>query len=84
MDLQPLETLPEADRNLLEGMAKEAAVCGGFPADVVMGDGEGEAGSVPGGCLLSMSTMTDKNVAAVKNAACERLLQVGHARSVLL
>ncbi|CAI5468122.1 unnamed protein product, partial [Closterium sp. Yama58-4] len=83
VDLQPLETLSEADRKIIQDMAAKAARCGGPgvapPAaaeggeggmEAVMGDGDGT------GCLLTMSTMTDVNVAAVKNAACERLLQM--------
>ncbi|CAI5496377.1 unnamed protein product [Closterium sp. Naga37s-1] len=83
VDLQPLETLSEADRKVLHDMAAEAARCGGpgiappltaeggeGAMEAVMGDGDGA------GCLLTMSTMTDVNVAAVKNAACERLLQM--------
>ncbi|CAI5535537.1 unnamed protein product [Closterium sp. Naga37s-1] len=83
VDLQPLETLSEADRKILQEMAAEAARCGGpgiappltaeggeGAMEAVMGDGDGA------GCLLTMSTMTDVNVAAVKNAACERLLQM--------
>ncbi|CAM6092746.1 unnamed protein product [Calypogeia fissa] len=66
-DLQPLETLPEDDRKLIAEMAKEAAKCsGGLISDGAVEETE---------CLLSMSTLTDEGVMAVKNTACERLLQ---------
>jgi nucleolar GTP-binding protein len=63
--LQPLETLPEEDKALIEEMKKEAM-------GREMGEGAGDEGA-----LMVMSTMNDEGVVAVKNAACERLLQVG-------
>eukprot|EP00270_Netrium_digitus_P002420 TRINITY_DN12731_c0_g1_i4.p1 TRINITY_DN12731_c0_g1~~TRINITY_DN12731_c0_g1_i4.p1 ORF type:complete len:680 (+),score=208.07 TRINITY_DN12731_c0_g1_i4:196-2235(+) len=67
-DLQPYETLPEEDKKTLEEMRVEAAKCGtNFATD----------GDLPldEELLLAMSTLTDDGVVAVKNAACERLLQ---------
>lgn len=67
-DLQPVETLGEEDKKIIMEMKLEAAKCA-------------VAGSVldeqPSGddCLLTMSTLTEEGVIAVKNAACERLLQ---------
>eukprot|EP00271_Cylindrocystis_brebissonii_P005994 TRINITY_DN18488_c0_g1_i1.p1 TRINITY_DN18488_c0_g1~~TRINITY_DN18488_c0_g1_i1.p1 ORF type:complete len:702 (-),score=149.59 TRINITY_DN18488_c0_g1_i1:723-2828(-) len=66
-DLQPLETLPEEERELLRHMQKEAATCGSTLLST--------AGLTGEDCLFPMSTMTEENVTAVKNAACEKLLQ---------
>ncbi|KAL2622316.1 hypothetical protein R1flu_002521 [Riccia fluitans] len=66
-DLQPLESLPEEDRRLLDELAKEAAQS----SSLMLVDGAQEAKE----CLLTMSTLTDEGVVAVKNSACERLLQ---------
>lgn len=64
IDLQPLDALSEEDKKLVMEMKAEAAKTivahGGEPND--------------DGVLLSMSTLTDDGVIAVKNAACERLL----------
>lgn len=64
IDLQPLDALSEEDKKLVMDMKAEAAKTivahGGEPND--------------DGVLLSMSTLTDDGVIAVKNAACERLL----------
>ncbi|CAM6009240.1 unnamed protein product [Sphagnum balticum] len=66
-DLQPIETLPESDAHLLQEMKREAAKAGAGLVDGAPPDEEG--------CLLTMSTMTEEGVIAVKNAACEKLLQ---------
>ncbi|XP_020111524.1 nucleolar GTP-binding protein 1 [Ananas comosus] len=64
IDLQPLEGLSEEDKKLVMEMKAEAmkaaAAQGGAPNDE--------------GVLVTMSTLTDEGVMAVKNAACERLL----------
>lgn len=64
IDLQPLDALSEEDKKLVMEMKAEAAKTivahGGEPND--------------DGVLLSMSTLTDDGVIAVKNTACERLL----------
>ncbi|XP_008807072.2 nucleolar GTP-binding protein 1-like [Phoenix dactylifera] len=64
IDLQPLEGLPEDDMKLVMDMKAEAIKTviaqGGEPNDE--------------GALLTMSALTDDGVIAVKNAACERLL----------
>lgn len=64
IDLQPLDTLPEDDFKLVMEMkaegVKTVVAQGGEPND--------------DGVLLSMSTLTDDGVIAVRNAACERLL----------
>lgn len=68
VDLQPLETLAEEDKKIVMDMKAEAAKCA-------------TAGSVvdeqpnSDDCLVTMSTLTEEGVIAVKNAACERLLQ---------
>ncbi|KAH7447665.1 hypothetical protein KP509_01G116000 [Ceratopteris richardii] len=68
VDLQPLESLGEDERRIIMEMKSEAAKCA-------------VAGSVideqpcSDDCLLTMSTLTEEGVIAVKNAACERLLQ---------
>eukprot|EP00246_Nothoceros_aenigmaticus_P016369 TRINITY_DN739_c0_g1_i2.p1 TRINITY_DN739_c0_g1~~TRINITY_DN739_c0_g1_i2.p1 ORF type:complete len:698 (-),score=158.63 TRINITY_DN739_c0_g1_i2:1863-3881(-) len=67
IDLQPLETLPEEDKQLLSEMKKEAAKCtAGLFADSSTLDEEG--------CLMTLSTLKEDGVVALKNAACERLL----------
>ncbi|XP_010908039.1 nucleolar GTP-binding protein 1 [Elaeis guineensis] len=64
IDLQPLEGLSEDDMKLVMEMKAEAIKTviaqGGEPNDE--------------GALLPMSALTDDGVIAVKNAACERLL----------
>ncbi|WCJ36896.1 Nucleolar GTP-binding protein 1 [Euphorbia peplus] len=64
-DLQPLEGISEEDKKLVAEMKSEAM-------KTVFGQG-GEA-SNDEGVLLTMSTLTEAGVIAVKNAACERLL----------
>ena len=64
-DLQPLEGISEEDMKLVTEMKAEAMKTvigqGGEPTD-------------DQGVLLTMSTLTEDGVIAVKNAACERLL----------
>ncbi|KAK8926200.1 Nucleolar GTP-binding protein 1 [Platanthera zijinensis] len=64
IDLQPLDSLSEEDMKLVMEMKSEAmktvVAQGGEPNDE--------------GVLLSMSTLTDDGVIAVKNSACERIL----------
>ncbi|KAH6820025.1 Nucleolar GTP-binding protein [Perilla frutescens var. hirtella] len=64
-DLQPLEGIPEDDMKLVMEMKAEAM-------KTIIGEG----GEATDDCnvLLTMSTLTDEGVVAVKNAACERLL----------
>ncbi|GMN26355.1 hypothetical protein TIFTF001_001273 [Ficus carica] len=64
-DLQPLEGISEEDKKLVMEMKSEAM-------KTVIGQG-GEATNDEG-VLLTMSTLTEDGVIAVKNAACERLL----------
>ncbi|KAK6922140.1 NOG, C-terminal [Dillenia turbinata] len=64
-DLQPFENLSEEDMKLVMEMKEEAM-------KTVIGQG-GEATDEEG-VLLKMSTLTEDGVIAVKNAACERLL----------
>ncbi|XWS73539.1 hypothetical protein CRYUN_Cryun02cG0138200 [Craigia yunnanensis] len=64
-DLQSLDRLPEEDMKLVMEMKPEAM-------KTVLGQG-GEP-STEEGVLLTMSTLTEDGVIAVKNAACERLL----------
>ncbi|XP_077215397.1 nucleolar GTP-binding protein 1-like [Tasmannia lanceolata] len=64
IDLQPLDGLSEEDTKLISEMKAEAA-------KTVIGQG-GEPDD--SGVLLTMSTLTEDGVIAVKNAACERLL----------
>lgn len=64
-DLQPMEGLSEEDKKLIMEMKAEAM-------KTVIGQG-GEAAS-DNGVLLTMSTLNEEGVIAVKNAACERLL----------
>ncbi|KAJ4845058.1 hypothetical protein Tsubulata_015499 [Turnera subulata] len=64
-DLQPLEGIPDEDMKLVMQMKEEAM-------KTVLGQG-GEASS-DDSVLLTMSTLTEEGVIAVKNAACERLL----------
>ncbi|GFP96166.1 nucleolar GTP-binding protein 1 [Phtheirospermum japonicum] len=64
-DLQQLDGISEEDKKLVEEMKAEATKTvigqGGEPTD-------------DNGVLLTMSTLTEDGVIAVKNAACERLL----------
>ncbi|PPR87758.1 hypothetical protein GOBAR_AA32930 [Gossypium barbadense] len=64
-DLQPLDGIFEEDRKLVMEMKAEAM-------KTVIGQG-GEPTNEEG-VLLTMSTLTEDGVIAVKNAACERLL----------
>ncbi|XVE62145.1 hypothetical protein DITRI_Ditri06bG0095300 [Diplodiscus trichospermus] len=64
-DLQPLDGISEEDRKLVMEMKAEAM-------KTVIGQG-GEPASEER-VLLTMSTLTEDGVIAVKNAACERLL----------
>ncbi|KAK8705582.1 hypothetical protein V6N13_049180 [Hibiscus sabdariffa] len=64
-DLQPLDGISEEDRKLVIEMKTEAM-------KTVIGQG-GEPENEEG-VLLTMSTLTEDGVIAVKNAACERLL----------
>ncbi|XP_068325934.1 nucleolar GTP-binding protein 1-like [Pyrus communis] len=64
-DLQPLDGISEEDKKLVAEMKSEAM-------KTVIGQG-GEATN-DDGVLLTMSTLTEEGVIAVKNAACERLL----------
>lgn len=66
IDLQPLEGLPEDDANLIAEMKVEAA-------KTMMGQ-YGKLGE-DDGALLSMSALKEEGVNAVKNVACERLLE---------
>jgi nucleolar GTP-binding protein len=63
-DLQPLEGLSEEDMKLAMEMKAEA-----MKIIAQAGDANEE------GVLLTMSTLTDDGVMAVKNAACQRLLE---------
>ncbi|CAM0913226.1 unnamed protein product [Alopecurus aequalis] len=63
-DLQPLDGLSEEDMKLVMEMKSEAMKT--LPQG---GDPDEE------GVLLTMSALTDEGVMAVKNAACERLLE---------
>ncbi|KAL5056947.1 hypothetical protein RYX36_028551 [Vicia faba] len=63
-DLQPLDGLSEEDMKLVKEMKAEA-----FKTAIGQG-GEGTETDV----LLTMSALTEEGVIAVKNAACERLL----------
>ncbi|XP_050223631.1 nucleolar GTP-binding protein 1-like [Mercurialis annua] len=64
-DLMPLENISEEDRKLVMEMKAEAM-------KTVFGQG-GEP-TEDEGVLLTMSALTEEGVIAVKNAACERLL----------
>lgn len=64
-DLQPMDGLSEDDKKLIAEMKAEAM-------KTVLGQG-GEA-SDDEGVLLTMSALMEDGVIAVKNAACERLL----------
>jgi nucleolar GTP-binding protein len=66
IDLQPLEGLPEDDANLIAEMKVEAA-------KTMVGQ-YGKPGE-DDGALLSMSALKEEGVNAVKNVACERLLE---------
>jgi nucleolar GTP-binding protein len=63
-DLQPLEGLSEDDMKLVMEMKAEAL------KTIIQAGGPNDEG-----VLLTMSTLTDDGVMAVKNAACERLLE---------
>lgn len=63
-DLQPLDRLSEEDMKLVMEMKAEALKT----SVMVQGDGPEE------GFLLTMSALTEDGVIAVKNAACERIL----------
>ncbi|CAM8972911.1 unnamed protein product [Rhodiola kirilowii] len=65
-DLQPLDGISEEDKKLVAEMKDEAM-------KTLVGQG-GEATSDEM-VLLTMSTLTEEGVTAVKNAACERLLE---------
>lgn len=64
IDLQGLDALPEEDMKLVMEMKAEAA------KTVVAQGGEANDEAI----LLTMNTLTEDGVIAVKNAACERLL----------
>ncbi|XP_057538762.1 nucleolar GTP-binding protein 1-like [Amaranthus tricolor] len=64
-DLQPFDSIPEEDKKLIMEMKAEAL-------KTVVGQG-GEATSDEG-VLLTMSTLTEEGIIAVKNSACDRLL----------
>ncbi|KAF3444085.1 hypothetical protein FNV43_RR13775 [Rhamnella rubrinervis] len=64
-DLQPLESIPEEDMKLVMEMKAEAM-------KTVIGQGGEPTNDEE--VLLMMSTLTENGVIAVKNAACERLL----------
>lgn len=64
-DLQPLDGISEEDMKLVMEMKAEAM-------KTVMGQGDDATSEE--GVLLTMSTLTEEGVIAVKNAACERLL----------
>ncbi|KAK1362147.1 Nucleolar GTP-binding protein 1 [Heracleum sosnowskyi] len=64
-DLLPLDKVPEEDMKLVMEMKAEAT-------KTLIGQG-GESASDEG-VLLAMSTLNEEGVIAVKNAACERLL----------
>eukprot|EP00250_Pteridium_aquilinum_P003663 c13972_g1_i1 orf=232-2247(+) len=68
VDLQPFETLREEEKKIIMEMKEEAAKC------AVAGSVVDELPSSDD-CLVTMSTLTEEGVIAVKNAACERLLQ---------
>ncbi|KAM7272994.1 hypothetical protein ACFE04_027658 [Oxalis oulophora] len=63
-DLQPLDSISDEDKKLVAEMKSEAM-------KTVLAQG-GEAADE--GVLLTMSTLTEEGVMAVKNSACERLL----------
>ena len=65
IDLHPLEALSEEDMKLVSEMKAEAAKTVLVPVGEADYDNE---------VLLTMSTLTEDGVIAVKNAACERLL----------
>ncbi|TYJ04879.1 hypothetical protein E1A91_A12G124300v1 [Gossypium mustelinum] len=64
-DLQPLDGISEEDRKLVMEMKAEAM-------KTVIGQGSEPTNEE--GVLLTVSTLTEDGVIAVKNAACERLL----------
>ncbi|KAI8527154.1 hypothetical protein RHMOL_Rhmol12G0053800 [Rhododendron molle] len=65
IDLQPLDGLSEEDMKLVIEMKSEAI-------KTMIGQGGDDTDDV--GVLFTMSTLTEDGVIAVKNAACERLL----------
>ncbi|XP_059648966.1 nucleolar GTP-binding protein 1-like [Cornus florida] len=65
IDMQPLDGISEEDKKLVMEMKAEAM-------KTVIGQGGEPTGDE--GVLLTMSTLTEEGVIAVKNAACERLL----------
>ncbi|XP_074272738.1 nucleolar GTP-binding protein 1 [Silene latifolia] len=64
-DLQPFDGLSEEDKKLVMEMKSEAL-------KTLVGGGEA---ANEDGVLLTMSALTDEGVTAVKNAACDRLLE---------
>ena len=64
-DARPLDALSVEERTIINEMATEAARIG---SGGIMGGIETES------CLLAMSTLTEEGVAAVKQAACDKLL----------
>lgn len=68
-DVRKLEDLSAEERELLEGMAREAArVSAGAAAGAI------SASDDLGEVLVSMSTLTEDGVGVVKSLACDRLL----------
>ncbi|GMH14211.1 hypothetical protein Nepgr_016052 [Nepenthes gracilis] len=65
IDLQPIESISEEDRKLVMEMKAEAL-------KTVIGQGSEPTNEE--GVLVAMSTLTEDGIIAVKNAACERLL----------
>lgn len=66
-DVRPLEALTPEEQALVQGMAEEAQRISNGGAGAA--GAEGEASS-----LLTMSTLTEEGVMAVKQTACDRLL----------
>eukprot|EP00244_Chara_vulgaris_P008189 TRINITY_DN3137_c0_g1_i1.p1 TRINITY_DN3137_c0_g1~~TRINITY_DN3137_c0_g1_i1.p1 ORF type:complete len:454 (+),score=142.89 TRINITY_DN3137_c0_g1_i1:3-1364(+) len=75
VDLAPLESLAAEDRALLEEMGREAAKCGAMAMGQMGGGDGGTLEERAREALMTMSTLTEEGVVAVKNAACELLLQ---------
>ncbi|GBG44384.1 hypothetical protein CBR_g77869 [Chara braunii] len=78
VDLAPLESLAAEDRALLEEMGREAAKCGAMAMGLLGGGGGDDSATVAQRAqdsLMTMSTLTEEGVVAVKNTACELLLQ---------
>eukprot|EP00879_Flechtneria_rotunda_P017790 GHRR01018649.1.p1 GENE.GHRR01018649.1~~GHRR01018649.1.p1 ORF type:complete len:588 (+),score=193.65 GHRR01018649.1:154-1917(+) len=65
IDVRPMEALSESERQLVEEMANEAGRIGGGGAST---SGTDEP------CLMTMSTLTEEGVMAVKQTACDQLL----------